>query len=457
MSLFAEVIAPLPTKTDDIVRFMKSNSGMSIFTVAIHHEQTEVTPIDAPQKEDNGKIWANVSRTYYGVVDATDHTIDAGTPVCYTETTQEWVDKQTPRHISRPIEATNCPLYVSYAGVGYPALTYNTQSGTLILDNQVQRIPEQHHAAWYADMKEHLHFFQVLPCPQTNTPAIPLIQAVRQGNEATVHSLLNTQDNINVRDAYGMTALHWAVAEQHTHVIPLLVSAGAAVNSAIIRTPETETKSSLLPGMTTLHTAAEAADETAVRYLVYGGANLHVKDSLGRTPIEYLPPQAAHSLRAFMQEMQALPAVAPSELKNIREWASHAEYILRHRPTQIVTEKAQDSETPEIRVTEVTYAEIHFADGNVKQLPFEACDYPETVEDTSEEALVAYREQIWKECRTKDELVIVFRDYSDSESGISLHPHPECRVHLPYHPIRWQAAMDSMRHAYRQEQAEEAN
>ncbi|MBE6435151.1 MAG: hypothetical protein E7030_02980 [Akkermansiaceae bacterium] len=62
-----------------------------------------------------------------------------------------------------------------------------------------------------------------------------------------------------------------------------------------------------------------------------------------------------------------------------------------------------------------------------------------------------------QECRTKDELVIVFNDYSDSESGISLQPHPECRVHLPYHPIRWQAAMESMRHAYQQEQEEETN
>lgn len=447
----------MPTKTDDIVRFMKNNSGMSIFTVAIHHVQTEVTPVDEPQTEDKGKIWANVTRTYYGVVDATDHTIDAGTPVCYTETTQERVDKQTPRLTGRPIEVTTFPLYISYAGLVYPALTYNTQSGTLILDNRVQRIPEQHRAAWFAAMKKYLHFFKVLPCPQTNTPAIPLIQAVRQGNEATVHTLLNTQGNVNVRDAYGMTALHWAVAEQRTHLIPLLISAGAAVNSAIIRTPDTETKCSLLPGMTALHTAAEAADETAVRYLVYGGANLHTKDSSGRTPIEYLPPRAAHSLRAFMQEMQALPAVPPAELKKIREWANNATYILRHRPTQIETEKVKYGETPDIRVTEVTYAEIHFADGSVKQLPFEARGYPETVEDASEEALATYREQLMQECRTKDELVIVFNDYSDSESGISLQPHPECRVHLPYHPIRWQAAMESMRHAYQQEQEEETN
>ena len=62
--------------------------------------------------------------------------------------------------------------------------------------------------------------------------ALPLIAAVRTGDEAAVRAWLGGPNDVNARQPDGATALHWAVHHEDAAIADLLIRAGADVSAA---------------------------------------------------------------------------------------------------------------------------------------------------------------------------------------------------------------------------------
>ena len=90
---------------------------------------------------------------------------------------------------------------------------------------------------------------------------MPLIDAVKSGNRSAVRTLIAQKGTINLAEPDGMTALHWAVAQNNLPVIDLLLKAGANVKAANRY------------GVTPLHLAASNANAAIVERLLQAGAD----------------------------------------------------------------------------------------------------------------------------------------------------------------------------------------
>jgi len=60
---------------------------------------------------------------------------------------------------------------------------------------------------------------------------VPLIEAVKTANTATIQSLIEQHVDVNSPEADGTTALHWAVHRNDLETVELLIGAGASVES----------------------------------------------------------------------------------------------------------------------------------------------------------------------------------------------------------------------------------
>jgi ankyrin repeat protein len=61
--------------------------------------------------------------------------------------------------------------------------------------------------------------------------SLPLVDAVKAGNHDAIRTILNAHPDVNVREADGTTALHWAVRADDLDAVALLLRAGAQVNA----------------------------------------------------------------------------------------------------------------------------------------------------------------------------------------------------------------------------------
>ena len=59
-----------------------------------------------------------------------------------------------------------------------------------------------------------------------------LVEAVKNGDKASVQTLLEQQIDVNVSDPDGTTALHWAAHGDDPEILHLLIRAGANVNAS---------------------------------------------------------------------------------------------------------------------------------------------------------------------------------------------------------------------------------
>jgi ankyrin repeat protein len=100
-----------------------------------------------------------------------------------------------------------------------------------------------------------------------------LIEAAKSGDKDVLKSLLQKHADVNVTEADGTTALHWASYHDDLEAADLLIRAGAKVNAA----------NDL--GATPLWTACQNGSETIVRRLLAAGANPNAKLLLGETPL----------------------------------------------------------------------------------------------------------------------------------------------------------------------------
>ncbi len=109
-----------------------------------------------------------------------------------------------------------------------------------------------------------------------------LMTAARTGNYATVEALLTHGAEVDARETWhGQTALMWAVAQQHSELVALLVKHGADIN-AISNMEEwdrqitAEPRDKWLPpgGMTPLLFAAREGCAVCIKPLLDAGANI---------------------------------------------------------------------------------------------------------------------------------------------------------------------------------------
>lgn len=135
---------------------------------------------------------------------------------------------------------------------------------------------------------------------------LTLIEAVRQGDAAAVHSAIRSQTDLNAKDAVGSTPLIIAAASGGTEIARALIEAGADANArdnfkatalmAAAKNGETEIVRLLVRagaevnarndfGGTALMSAAARGHAETVRVLLEAGADANAKDHHGDTAL----------------------------------------------------------------------------------------------------------------------------------------------------------------------------
>jgi len=105
----------------------------------------------------------------------------------------------------------------------------------------------------------------------------PIISALCRANmPVAVEHVLALGADINKRDAYGRSPVHWAVLSDDVGCLQLLIDAGADLNTR-----------SYVKKSTPLHLACTHGYSHSVRCLLDAGADYNIKDSLGLTPVRW--------------------------------------------------------------------------------------------------------------------------------------------------------------------------
>ncbi|MFP3032786.1 MAG: ankyrin repeat domain-containing protein, partial [Wolbachia sp.] len=104
-----------------------------------------------------------------------------------------------------------------------------------------------------------------------------LLMAVKDNNLSEVGDLINRNANVNARDMYSWTPLHWAAFKGYLEVAEFLVKKGADVNVA----------SENLYGSRPIHIAVENNNKNIVEFLLSKGVDVNDTDKQGYTPLHY--------------------------------------------------------------------------------------------------------------------------------------------------------------------------
>jgi ankyrin repeat protein len=142
---------------------------------------------------------------------------------------------------------------------------------------------------------------------QVDARDVPLIEAVKSGDRTAVGTLVTKKTDVNLPEADGTTALHWAVHRDDLQIADLLIRAGAQVraanrygvtplsiactngNAALIGRlldAGADPNTVLPDGETALMTAARTGTVDAVKVLLARGANVDAREpSKGQTAL----------------------------------------------------------------------------------------------------------------------------------------------------------------------------
>ena len=105
------------------------------------------------------------------------------------------------------------------------------------------------------------------------TSRSPLVEAAKNSDKETVRALLQKKVDVNVTEADGTSALHWASYRDDLDSADLLIRAGAKVNAVTDL------------GVTPLWTASQNGSEAMVKRLLTAGANPNLALLAGETPV----------------------------------------------------------------------------------------------------------------------------------------------------------------------------
>ncbi len=136
-----------------------------------------------------------------------------------------------------------------------------------------------------------------------------LIEAVKAGDRQAIQTLLRQRGTLNVREADGMTALHWAVRANDVAIVKMLIRAGAVVDIAnrygvtplflaavngnaevidFLLEAGANANDAKAEGETVLMTAARTGNQEAVKLLLDHGADVNAKEQwLGETALMF--------------------------------------------------------------------------------------------------------------------------------------------------------------------------
>lgn len=104
-------------------------------------------------------------------------------------------------------------------------------------------------------------------------PSVPLVDAIKRADKAAVRTLLAQQVDVNLPEADGMTALHWAAHLDDVDTADLLIRAGAHVRTATRY------------GVTPLSLAAANGNATMLEKLLEAGADANTSQPEGETAL----------------------------------------------------------------------------------------------------------------------------------------------------------------------------
>src|SRR2546426_4750217 len=131
-------------------------------------------------------------------------------------------------------------------------------------------------------------------------PVVPLIEAVKKADKVAVRALLQQQIDVNLPEADGMTALHWAARLDDLQTADLLIRAGANAkaanrygvtplslasadgNAAMIEQllkAGADPNTALPEGETALMSAAGTGNVAAIKALLAHGAGVNARES----------------------------------------------------------------------------------------------------------------------------------------------------------------------------------
>lgn len=111
--------------------------------------------------------------------------------------------------------------------------------------------------------------------PEKLFPPEAILVAAYRGDVEQVKAILADGPDIDVRDAFGATALHVAIYQQNPAIVKLLLDYGFDPNAVAARN-----------GYTPLHNAVAVNNAEAARLLIRSGANKNIKNLDGQTPLE---------------------------------------------------------------------------------------------------------------------------------------------------------------------------
>ncbi len=154
-----------------------------------------------------------------------------------------------------------------------------------------------------------------------NNYKVSLFNAVKSGDINLIKSFVEKGVDVNTRNKYGWTPLHWAAFRGKTEVVKLLIEKGADVN--------TKTTKGWWCGFikygkdsTPLYMAVNNGHTEVVKLLIEKGANVNAKDINGWTPLHVAALSGVTEVAKLLIEKGA-----DVKAKTTRGWGTSFENI----------------------------------------------------------------------------------------------------------------------------------